>query len=536
MSRILDTQVAETNKVFGKTNTFLLNSVLALFHRGYLGSYDKQFVESTLQTLELIKDPGLHIESSISFANDILTGVIIELSRLEDAPSPEWLEVRLKPLKVDHFEYIRVIISEFSDIASLSEDQIKDRYKIYRELCDKYKEGYLVKSMAREAFGHVLNGDEFSAIDTMKSTLERIEPLLSRKSNNSVLNVPGVSQFVRSDDQEAMRAEFKEAAETIDTRSILKCGIQGWDRSLSDYGGMIRGCVAEIQAISGGSKSDTARAYLTGVARHTKPFLLDPKKKACLVYLTLEDTIARSLSRTLTQIRREDQDRFDVEEVNEDQAYDLYREIVEQNGYTVFNIKGKQKELTPRNVLALLEAIQDDGYEIHLLVADYFGLLSFSDIEEANNSEAIKTGYSYVFNFCQENKIAALLCAQIAGREYNKVVEGAENDGLKELVHANLSSQSMNIINVLDVRIMVNTVKGANRAVHQWAVGKNRFGTALSENDKYCVYDLHRAVDTRDGIEKPAGFIKPDHNEECRALRGTPQNLGMDEDDEIIAF
>lgn len=522
MNNIFDSQAAETNKVFGKTNTFLLNSMLALFHRGYLGSYDKGFIDSTIKTLELIKDPGMHFETSISYANDILSSTIMELAMLNERPSPAWLEVRLKPLKVDHFDYIKVIISEFKEIETMSEDAIKEKYRIYRGLCDKYKEGYLVKSLARELFGTVLNGDELMAVPAMEAAMERIKPLLSRKAGNGIDSIPGISSYVQSNDAEAMRLQFKEAAETIDTRSILKCGIQGWDTAMSDYGGMVRGCVAEIQAISGGSKSDTARSYLTGVARTTTPFMFDDTKKPALIYLTLEDTIPRSLSRTLMQIRREEANRYDVPEVSDDESFELYRNIVEENGYTVFNIKGKQKELTPKGVISLMQAIIDDGYEPHLFVMDYMGLLSFSDIEEANNSEAIKTGYSYLFTFLQENKIAALLCAQIAGREYTKVKEGEESDGIKTLVDSNLSSQSMNIINVLDMRIMVHVVVGEKKAYHMFACGKNRFGTALTPAQKYCVYEMHSAVDRTTGEYKPAGFVRRDVGGPSRALRRTP--------------
>lgn len=535
MTYILDTNAAETNKVFGKTNTFLLNSILALFHRGYLGNYDSDFVKQTKDTLELITDPGITYESSITRANEILTDIIYELCALSEVPTVEWLEVRLKPLKVDHFEFINLIVDEFKNISEMGDEKIRIKYRIYRSLCDNYKEGFLIKSVAREMFGSVLNGDELTAVESMQSAIEKITPLVSRAAKDGPLSIPGISEYVMSNDKDAMVAEFKEAAQVVDARSVLKCGIQGWDRGMSDYGGMIRGAVMELQAISGGSKSDTARRYLTGVAEFTKPYMFDKTKKPALVYLTLEDTIARSLSRTLTQLRREKVGYFDVEDIPEEDAFELYRETVEKNGYTVFNIKGRQKELTPKNLLAVLQSIMDDGYEIHLFVADYMGLLSFADIDEANNSECIKTGYSYVFNFCQENKISAILCAQIAGREYQKVIDSAENDGLRELVHSNLSSQSMNIINVLDMRVMVNTVKGPTRAFHQIAFGKGRFSTALSEKDKYAVYELHRAVDRRDGVEKPAGFIVPDHDGPCRALARTPQ-VGMGEESLDIGF
>ncbi len=531
MNKILDSQTVETNKVFGKTNTFLLNSILALFHRGYLGSYDKTFIDSTIETLTLIKDPGLHFESTMSYANDILTGIISELTQLTEKPSPEWLEIRLKPLKVDHFDFIKVIITEFSEIATYTDHQIKMRYRIYRDMCDQYKEGFLVKSIAREMFGAVLNGDELLAKESMREALERITPLLGHSSGKGIEDIPGISKYVRSDDVEAIELEFKEAAELVDTRSVLRCGITDWDESLSDYGGMLRGCIAEMQSVSGGSKSDTGRSYLTGVARTTIPFMFDESKKPALVYLTLEDSLSRGLSRVLTSIRREEQDKYDVEEISEVDAGKLYKEYTGVNGYTIFNVKGKQKELTPRNVIAVLQNIIDDGYEIHLFVQDYMGLLSYTDIVEANNSEAIKTGYSLINNFCQENKIAAILMAQIAGATYGKVKDAAPNDGIRHQVEENLSSQSMNIINVLDIRIMVNVLHGPNGSYHQWAVGKNRVGTSLSPKQKYCVHKLHQAIDSRDGTMKPAGFIKVG----TPSLRRTP-DVGMDDEDESLGF
>lgn len=536
MNFILDSQAAETNRVFGKTNTFLLNTVLALFHRGYLGSYDRQFVITTKETLEIVATTGFTYENSITRTNQILSAIIEDLLVLDEPPTPEWLEIRLKPLKIDHPTYIDVIINEFNKVGEMSYKEIKERYLIYRGMCDRYKEGYLVKQLAREIFGSVLNSEETGAMDAIHQAMERITPLLDKKASKGPLSIPGISSFVMSDDETALQSEFKEAAQTVDTRSVLKSGYKGWDMQMSDYGGMLRGTVAELQAISGGGKSDTARVFLNGVARHTTPFMFDSNKKPCLIYLTLEDTIARSITRVLTQARREELERFDVPEVSEDEATKLYREMVEVNGYTVFNIKGKQKELTPRQVIQMLEAIMDDGYEIHLLVMDYMGLLSYGDIDEANHSEQIKTGYSYLFNFCQENLIAAILCAQIAGREYSKVIDSAENDGLRRMVHENISSQSMNIINVIDIRIMVHVVKGSSRAFHIFTTGKNRVGTGLSESEKYCVYELHRAMDTRDGVVKPAGYIKPDHYTEAKYLKRIPTGIGLDDDDDIVLF
>jgi len=522
MNSILDSRTANTNTVFGKTNTYLLNTILALFHRGYLGTYDRDFVESSLKTIEMIKPQGFQLESNISFANDILSDIIFEIAKSDKPLTPDWLSIRLKPLKVDHESFVNVIISEFADIGTLSDETIKERYRLYRQLCDGYKEGFLLKQVARESFASVLNSSEANAEQCITEALEKIAPLLGNKHTDDIKLPRGISSYVKSSDEEAMAEQFEEAKKRVDTRSVLKCGVQGWDRSLSDYGGLLRGQVVEIQATSGGSKSETVRMYMAGVGRHTKPFLMDEKKKPALVYITMEDSISRSISRVLTILRREKYERYDIPELSEEESVVQYREFVESTGYTVINLRGRQKELTPKGIVAALQAISDDGYEIHICAVDYMGVLSFTDTEEANNSESIKTGYSILFTYLQEQKIAGLLCGQIAGGQYGKITEECEKDGLPKLVDGNLSSQSMNIINVLDTRVMVHVVKGDNRAFHQWAVGKNREGTAMPTKDKYCVYELHRALDHSDGIMKPAGFVPPDIYTECRALRSTP--------------
>lgn len=518
-----------------KTHTILLHIVMALFHKSYLSTTDITFESKVLDTIDEYLPQAMTSEGSIARVNttliDVIKAIIIRTSK--DPITKEWLLIQLEPLSVDHENVINKIVKSIKDLEDLDKITIKKRFDVYTGFIYEYQMGFLLKQKAKELFAKSLNASEENVANILKTAFKEIEPLLVVENDNPIISVKGMDDIVISNDEDAVKAKFKEASESVDPASVLKCGIQGWDRSFSDYGGGLRGTFGEIQALSGHGKTDTMRRLLRGFAMNNTPYMIDPKLKPAMVYISLEDPTFRTIDRIVQQLRREESNSYDLPPMDEDEKCAYFKERMGCKGYTVILVKARNKELTAGGVIEILDKIKGLGYEIHLGMIDYMGCLDVTDIDEANNSESVKTAHSRVMNYMQENKIFGIAANQVAGAKYEKIVGNeAQKDGIKFGVHQNLSAQSNNIINVLDFRVLVNVVKGPNAAYHQWAMGKARHSTSVPSKDMYAVYKMHSAKG-EDGIFRPAGFILADGEGPCMALRTTPDmDAGYGDDDD----
>lgn len=526
-ANILADKAGDINTQLSRTNKVLLNIVMALFHKSFLKNKDYSFEDVLIDTIDDYVPNLLTTEGNVALVNRTFVDVIKLLlhNRTGEPVSLIWCDIQLTPIKVHHPEVIKHITTQLGSLSDLSEVDIMARYRVYVKLIQEYQLGFMLKQKAKELFASALNASEENIEDVLKRAYESLTPMFVMSDDNPIVSITGVEDMVVSDDEDAIRDKLIEAAEVINPLAVMKTGIQGWDKAFSDHGGILRGSFGEIQALSGHGKSDTARAVIAGVARHTIPFMHDDKLTPAIVLISLEDPSSRSISKIVNQLRREEGDCYDLEPWTREQESAYFNKETGRNGYRVILIKARQKELTANGVIEILQHVMTMGYEIHLAAVDYMGCLDVSNIQEANNSEMVKTAHARVMGFTQPNDIAFIALNQVAGAKYEKVIGTDQanqvKDGIKFAVHQNLSSQSNNIINVLDYRIIVNIVKGDTAAYHQFAMGKNRHGTSIHSKDLYSVYALHRAVG-EDGVSRPAGFIRSDSNGPSMSLKSTP--------------
>lgn len=507
-----------------KTNTFLMNVLLALYHKSFLPDNGDQFKEKISLTLDEFAPSRLHGEGSVGRVNNLLIDLIEDVINLSSKTpiSTEWLSIKLEPLSVDHGNVIHAIIKIADEVSKLPVEKIEERFRFYTGLIFSYQKGFLLKKKAREAFSRTLGANEEQISKVLKDVMLELEPMLVVKELDTSMEIAGVNEIVSTGDTEAIKDKFRLAEAVLDPKSVMLTALQGVNTSLSTQGGLLRGQFIEIQAPSGGAKSDTTRYIMRGVALHNDPYLFDQRKKAALVYISLEDQIDHSIDSMVTQLRREEGDCYDLEPWTIEQKTEYFHTRMEARGFKIFLIKADQKVLTSSGIIEIFEYIKQAGYEIALAAVDYMGQLDYSDINEPNESETIKTSYARVFTYTTTNRITFIALSQVAGADYRKLNDEANDvDAAATLVDANLSSFCKNIINVIDTRVLIKIEKGNSGAYYQWAVGKNRKGTQLRPDERYCVYRMHSCLDKL-GIRRPSGFILSDLGGRSMALKNTP--------------
>lgn len=504
--------------------TALLNIILALINQSYGSNKNETLLHVIDEAFEMIRLPATVGDGADQGSLLLNLKELAEELRTQGTKhpyDPNWLKLRTKVLAVYHKDVKDLLEEVIQELGKRADEEYNADYIYYHNAINRYVRDSKFQNIMfkwacrfRENPDMVHNREQY-----IREMNEELSPYVGQSTGFQYTDINGIVSEVDVEDDEKLGELYQEVQELSSSAGVLKFDLQGWNEAFGKNGGVLRGTLGELQAMSGCGKSETMRKMLTGIARNNDPLMIDENKKPLILYLTLEDTQREAYEKMFTQMYSEEFDVLvNIAEFNYEDIVAYVKKTLRARGYHFKVIEGEKHKVTPYDVITLLESLSTQGYEIHAMGLDYMLLLDLSSVPGFMDTYKIKNSYGIIGAYTKTRGITCITAAQIDDSAKSLMLESDEF--AKEAVERNYSAGSKYIIHELDWRVFTHVTDGCDGFwYHQFAIGKNRTSRMTPYKDKYAVYRMH-LVDGQAG-----GFIKSDLGGESQVRTNTAGSL-----------
>lgn len=433
------------------------------------------------------------------------------------------IKAQLRIILIGHPEFTAQILDDLSNIKNLSQEELELQIGFYyKRVRSYYNDVGFNKVFSRAYFDLRNNVDGSVNKQNLINTLIEDSREYIEASGDSIESIGAVQATLNVSNEDEFTKAFERAKDTVSNDGMLKTGLQGWNTALG--GGLRRGDVIDMDALTGRGKSDTARYMLRTIARYTPPFKFFPnREKNMLLYISCEDSETDTIRKMYSDIVEErDGVNCDISKVDVAEAQRVVKEYFLTNGYHFQIVYCRKHELKVSDIKTIINTYEKAGYEIMMMVVDYLQLLYYQDMPGGNDPTKVKNLIGSIETHTKPRLITFLTLNQLDSKA--KEIARFETEIAPFVVGKNMQENCKSITNEVDVEIVCHVQYGSESedgfAYHQFAVGKNRVSKKVPANEKYAVYRM--ACDA-DG--KPIGFIVPDFDKECQVRNSSGGRL-----------
>jgi hypothetical protein len=503
----------------------LINIVLALVSQSHGTNKNHSIYNASREAMDLIALPNTSSGSGDEISLLLLLSELIEDLLVKGTD---------EPIDLDDFKrHIRIMGIYFKEVVELFDAEVERIRSIDNpeEINKIYYYHHMVINNFIEECNVVRIIDEYSRrfrtdpsaiknrIEIIAEMNTELSPYINSKNRDGrYTGINGVLSDSDFMDGESLGELVEVTQNLYSDVGCLKMDLQGWNELMGPNAGFARGEMVEIQGRSGFGKSDTIRKMLGGIACCNEPYMIDKKKKPLILYLTIEDTRRESIEKIFCNFYMEENDRLvSIRDFSKEEIVEYIKNKITCRGYHFKIIEAEKHKMSPWDVIHLLESLDSDGYEVHVMGLDYMLLLDTGGVPGGMDTYIIKNLYSIISGYTKPKGITVITGGQVS--DDIKDVIGSL-DLPRDAVNSNYAARSKRILDELDMRLFVNVQEYEGKHYHQLAKGKHRLGKGTSSKHKYAVYEMHSIKN------KPAGFIKSDiggdsmvKNETCSGLR-----------------
>lgn len=323
------------------------------------------------------------------------------VSVFEDVFSKELPEHRIKG-------FIRTTVSELGEV--LSTIELRKKANEFRKECYKENDFSRLAVLANE----------------FKDTLHSYQTGRSKSplDNFNILDV---------NDPTSLKMAIKRSLDQISTEGIMRLGQQGLNEMLGVEGGIRRGNMYGIGALSHNGKSLSLKTWPLQIVRNNKPFLFDPNKKPLALYFSFEDSNEKTIQEQYKYLyEMEHQQPISVKAMVDagELTVDMMQEYITQKfkdyGWNYMYIHGVGERTTYVDIINVCEEFKRQGYEVILCSIDYPDLMSrkfcSGDRDEQKTTSLIRNLRQYF----ESEMISSFIAHQLSDKAQELAREGQE--------------------------------------------------------------------------------------------------------------
>jgi hypothetical protein len=286
-------------------------------------------------------------------------------------------------------------------------------------------------------------------------------------------------------DIENITQAYEMAQAAIDPNSILKLGLKAKNRMYGEQYGVRRGEWGNTSALPGNNKSGDLLDDFMAMCIFNSPTLIDKTKKPMHVLATLEDKpelILQKLYVGLKQHETKYEMPIKTKGVPADEMASYVSKRLTENGWNV-RILDYTTGASPFDLIADLEEIKKEGFEIFSLGIDYPHLMDKSDIVASVAGEEAQLVVRIIRRYTSPNNIAVYGVHQLS----TQAKELARNypDYIKRLPGGGYYESCKKLETEFDfAKLIAKTMhNGFAYLEYQWE--KHRKMGSTAEEDKY---------------------------------------------------
>jgi len=286
------------------------------------------------------------------------------------------------------------------------------------------------------------------------------------------------------------------------SEGVMQTGLVGFNRGCG-VGGMRRGELVNVGALSHNYKSFMLNYLARSVALHNKPHMWDKKKKPLILKISFENTLDQDFPVIYKEmIEAETGVKMDVRSVNSREAAKYVIGKLGENGYEFMMLFYEANSFSIDHLLDVLSELEAEGYEIHLLVIDYLSQLFKVSGGGDGRDAAINDLFQVLRNHTYPRGITVVTAHQLSTEAQNLVREGTNNLP-KAVSNKGYYQYSKSLHQKFDLEWVLHIHEHLGRKYLHFGRGKHRGLDVTPEKHKYFCYELKEIGGLIDDIHEP---------------------------------
>lgn len=368
---------------------------------------------------------------------------------------------------------------------------------IRRELTEHLRETQAIEIIRSQSKLATYKRDEIGNlpdfIANFRASLEQFE--VSHKEKD-----PAITGEAFMNDVEKVEAVFAQAKELNNDAGIMRTGWQAINRMLQ--GGFRRGEEWVIGALQHNFKTGFSMSVFKQIALYNTPYMLDKKKKPILVRISLEDPLSLNFPFMYRNIKENQTYEF-ADALNTapaEMAKFIHRELT-ATGYEVLMIHVNPTQWGYRDLINYTNSLENDGYEIHLLMIDYLNMLSKKGLDNSGPTGSnIRELFRVVANHYRPRKTTVITPHQLSTEAKMLIRQGADENFVKDVANKGYYDSCKTLDQEVDGELYIHKVIVEGRSFLCVQRGKHRVVMQTKLEYLYTVLPFEDIGDIRDDI------------------------------------
>lgn len=306
-------------------------------------------------------------------------------------------------------------------------------------------------------------------------------------SGNRATAHPSIVKSIDFGDPDSISAALEAAKDELSTKGVIRTPYQGLNRMLGPHAGMRRGEFIVIPALQHKYKSGMVMDLFLSCALFNKPHMRDPSKKPLNLRISFENTsqvdMENMYSRMMTLQTNEV---IDIAKVDIAEASQYVNDKLTINGYHNKLYHIDPSDYTYMDLFNLIEELEAEGYEIHLLTLDYLNMMSKKGCNQGPHGEEIRDLFRRVRNFTSKRGICTVTPHQIS-TEAKMLLRNGQSNFVQQIANKGYYDGCKRIDQEVDCEVYLHIVETNGAYYLTMQRGKHR-GVRTPAVNQYVVY------------------------------------------------
>ncbi len=480
----------------------LVKSITLLYRESQLPIKTENSADLVRTVLDTVQIP--EFQSGINTERELLIGLKATVNEMCNNPADHEYDKAslLQQLRINckHDEQFFSILEQGIN-EDIPENQLKRNIvNLRKAINNHFREEKINEILDKASYTFKFKRDKIKDINQFLLEIQaQLEPL-QMQSN---VKDPAVMSDIDIGDENSLREGFKEVKTNSDNSGILQCGWQ--DINEMTQGGFRRGEYWILPALQHKYKTGFSLSVFAQFAQYNVPHMLDPTKKPLLLRISFEDSISNNLQFLYQKLKYDETNEYvNIVDTSEDEMTVYVKKRLEVNGYHIKLRRVDPTQWTYRHLCNYIIELEAQGYEIHVCMVDYVGMLPTTGCITTGAMGSDKRDIiRRIRNFCAPKKILLMTPHQLSTEAKQLIRNGLPEDKfVQDINEKGYYEGSKQLDQEVDGELYIHLFKHNKKTYLSVQRGKHRISSILGDEKKYVLYEFPKGMPIPDDLGK----------------------------------
>lgn len=386
----------------------------------------------------------------------------------------------------------------------LSEGALKRTcINLHNRLDNHMRDEAVVDIMRKRAFILTFERHKITSMpEFIAETHAMLEPFQHRSDEND----PAIVGEIDMNDDAGVQAVVAEVQVMDNGDGIMKLGYQGLNTMFQ--GGFRRGEEVLLGALQHNYKTGLSLSIFKQIPLYNVPYMLDDTKKPLIVRISFEDGLPNNFQFLYKSLWENEHGVPAVMEGLTNQEIASYvQDKLRVNGYNIKMLRVNPTAWGYIDVINKLMQYESEGYEIHMCVLDYLGMLPTTGCLQGAMGADMRDMFRRLRNFCNPRKITLFTPHQLSP-EAKRLIRDGHESFVEKVANKGYWAGCTSLDNEVDLEFYCHIEKLNGESYLTFQRGKHRNNGIIADIDKYCVYKFQKVGGILDDINGPSAALR----------------------------